>query len=67
LSPTDYSERLTGLLATLSADERNVLVLRIRRGMSTEQAAQAMGVTATAVRLAQHRALNRLRVHIGTW
>jgi RNA polymerase sigma-70 factor (ECF subfamily) len=35
--------------------------MRIVLGMSAQETAEAVGTTADAVRVAQHRALNRLR------
>uniref|UniRef100_UPI0039BEDF8B sigma factor-like helix-turn-helix DNA-binding protein n=1 Tax=Lentzea alba TaxID=2714351 RepID=UPI0039BEDF8B len=40
---------------------REILVLRVVVGLSAEQTAEAVGSTPSAVRLAQHRALVRLR------
>jgi RNA polymerase sigma-70 factor (ECF subfamily) len=56
--PTD---RLAHLLDTLPTRQREVLVLRIVAGMSAEETAEAVGSTPGAVRVAQHRALARLR------
>ncbi len=49
------------LLDELPRNQREIIVLRVAVGLSAEQTAEAMGNTATAIRLAQHRALNRLR------
>lgn len=55
----DWSE---GLLATLPARQREILVLRIILGLSAEETAAAVGLSsAGAVRVAQHRALTTLR------
>ena len=45
--------------------QREVLVLRIAVGLSAEETAQVVGSTPGAVRVTQHRALNRLRRIIG--
>ena len=44
---------------------REILVLRVVVGLSAEETAEAVGSTPSAVRLAQHRALARLRKAIG--
>jgi len=49
------------LLDRLPDAQREVLLLRVVAGLSAEQTAAAVGSTAGAVRLAQHRALARLR------
>lgn len=54
-------DRLGELLRTLPAFQREALLLRVAVGLSVEQAAQAVGATPDAIRLAQHRALARLR------
>lgn len=59
-------ERLGGLLQQLTPRQREVLVLRIAVGLSAEETAHAVGSTPGAVRVTQHRALNRLRGVLGT-
>jgi RNA polymerase sigma-70 factor (ECF subfamily) len=49
------------LLAQLPPNQREVLVLRVAVGFSAEETAAALGMSAGAVRVNQHRALNRLR------
>ena len=61
LLQVELTERLGGLLGRLTPRQREVLVLRIAVGMSAEETAQAVGSTPGAVRVTQHRALNRLR------
>jgi len=55
------SARLGELLHLLSPAHREVIVLRVAVGLSAQETAQALGTTAGAVRITQHRALNRLR------
>jgi RNA polymerase sigma-70 factor (ECF subfamily) len=55
-------DRLGGLLHQLTPRQREVLVLRIAVGLSAEETAKAVNSTPGAVRVTQHRALNRLRV-----
>jgi RNA polymerase sigma-70 factor (ECF subfamily) len=57
----EMSEELGRRLDTLPARQREILVLRVAVGLSAEETAQAVGSTPGAVRVAQHRALARLR------
>lgn len=57
----DSAEQAWALLATLPEQQRELLTLRVAVGLSAQETAEAMGMTAGAVRVAQHRALNRLR------
>jgi RNA polymerase sigma-70 factor, ECF subfamily len=57
----ERSAALGALLAHLTPRQREVLVLRVAIGLSAEEAAQAVGSTAGAVRVTQHRALARVR------
>lgn len=57
----EMTERLGVLLHRLTPRQREVLVLRIAVGLSAEETAAAVGSTPGAVRVTQHRALNRLR------
>lgn len=54
-------EQTTHLLHLLTDTQREVIVLRVMVGLSTEETAEAVGSTPGAVRVAQHRALLRLR------
>jgi RNA polymerase sigma-70 factor, ECF subfamily len=49
------------LLETLPEKQREILRLRVVVGLSAEETAEAVGSTPGAVRVAQHRALGRLR------
>ena len=55
------SVEMAALLAELPEKQREVLRLRIVVGLSAEETAEAVGSTAGAVRVAQHRALTKLR------
>ncbi|MGH3780608.1 MAG: sigma-70 family RNA polymerase sigma factor [Pseudonocardiaceae bacterium] len=57
---SESAERVTKLLDTLPSKQREILVLRVVMGLSAEETAKAVGSTAGAVRVAQHRALDRL-------
>ena len=52
------------LLSVLPEKQREILILRVVVGMSAEETAAAIGSTAGAVRVAQHRALARLKAEI---
>jgi RNA polymerase sigma-70 factor (ECF subfamily) len=60
----EAAERMNGLLAVLPEKQREILILRVVVGMSAEETAEAVGSTAGAVRVAQHRALARLKTEI---
>lgn len=57
----DEANRAWALLDTLSSRHREVLVLRVAVGLSAQETADALGMTAGSVRVAQHRALGELR------
>ncbi|HET6504975.1 MAG TPA: RNA polymerase sigma factor ShbA [Amycolatopsis sp.] len=57
----DLGERLTKLLATLPALQREIVTLRIAVGLSAGETAEALGISAGNVRVTQHRALTKLR------
>lgn len=54
---------LTALIDRLPAQQREIVVLRVLGELSAEETATAVGSTPGAVRVAQHRALAKLR----TW
>ncbi|MEU5695617.1 RNA polymerase sigma factor ShbA [Actinosynnema sp. NPDC020468] len=54
-------EHVTHLLRRLPERQREILVLRVAVGLSAEETAAAVGSTPGAVRVAQHRALARMR------
>jgi RNA polymerase sigma-70 factor (ECF subfamily) len=49
------------LIRSLPGSMSDILILRVAFGLTAEQTAQVLGTTAGAVRVAQHRALQRLR------
>jgi len=63
----DYEARseMKALLSTLSEKHREILILRLVMGLSAEETAVATGSTAGAVRVAQHRALGKLKARLG--
>src|SRR6476469_8944901 len=61
---SDAAARMDRLLAVLPEKQREILILRVVVGMSAEETAEAVGSTAGAVRVAQHRALARLKAEI---
>ena len=60
----DAASRIDALLKILPEKQREILILRVVVGMSAEEVAEAVGSTAGAVRVAQHRALARLKNEI---
>jgi RNA polymerase sigma-70 factor, ECF subfamily len=60
----DSAARMSALLDLLPAKQREILILRVVVGLSAEETADAVGSSPGAVRVAQHRALARLRAEI---
>ena len=60
----DSATRMGELLKVLPEKQREILILRVVVGLSAEETASAVGSTAGAVRVAQHRALARLKSEI---
>ena len=61
---SESSARMSKLLSLLPEKQREILILRVVVGMSAEETAEAVGSTPGAVRVAQHRALARLKAEI---
>jgi RNA polymerase sigma-70 factor (ECF subfamily) len=55
------AERARALLARLPGHQRELLALRVLSGMTAEETGRELGMSAGAVRVAQHRAIARLR------
>jgi RNA polymerase sigma-70 factor, ECF subfamily len=55
------AERARALLSRLPDNQRELLTLRVVAGLSAEETGNVLGMSAGAVRVAQHRALARLR------
>lgn len=55
------AQRARDLLARLPGHLRELLLLRVVAGLSAEETGNVLGMSAGAVRVAQHRALARLR------
>lgn len=60
----DAITRVNALLELLPDKQREILFLRVVVGLSAEETASAVGSTPGAVRVAQHRALTRLKSEI---
>lgn len=58
-------ESASRLLDLLPKQLREVMLLRVASGLSAEETGAALGMTAGAVRVAQHRALTKMREHAG--
>jgi len=63
---TENAALAHALLATLPPQQREVMVLRVAVGMSAQETGAVLGLTPGAVRVAQHRALVRLRAQVGS-
>ena len=59
----DEAARL--IVAALPDDQAEIILLRVVAGLSVEEVAEITGRKPGAVRVAQHRALNRLAEHLG--
>ena len=57
----ELAARLDKLMAALAPKQQEILRLRVVWGLSAEETAEAVGSSPGAVRVAEHRALNRLR------
>jgi len=57
----ELSREMSRLLDTLPAKQREILILRVVVGLSAGETAEVVGSTPGAVRVAQNRALGRLR------
>ena len=57
----ETTREMAALLAVLPAPQGEILRLRIAAGLSADETAEVLGMTAGAVRVAQHRALAKLR------
>lgn len=60
-APPAIAPTTAAMLAALPPEQREILILRVASGLSTEHTAHAVGLTPAAVRVLQHRALARLR------
>jgi RNA polymerase sigma-70 factor, ECF subfamily len=60
----ESNARINALLQVLPEKQREILILRVVVGLSAEETAVAVGSSPGAVRVAQHRALARLRSEI---
>ncbi|KAA9165872.1 sigma-70 family RNA polymerase sigma factor [Amycolatopsis acidicola] len=57
----DLGSRLAKLIATLPALQQEILTLRLIVGLSANETAEALDISAGNVRVTQHRALSKLR------
>ena len=55
------AEEVRQLLLLLPPSQRELLLLRVAAGMSAEETGRSLGMSAGAVRVAQHRAMQKLR------
>jgi RNA polymerase sigma factor (sigma-70 family) len=59
------AERVARILAKLSPDQQNVILLRVLGELSTEQVAEIVGKTPGAVKALQHRGFEAIRAELG--
>ncbi|MDQ3761541.1 MAG: sigma-70 family RNA polymerase sigma factor [Actinomycetota bacterium] len=62
---SELARKMAKLLDMLPDKQREIIILRVQAGLSAEETAEAVGSTPGAVRVAQHRALARLRSVLG--
>ncbi|NES27589.1 sigma-70 family RNA polymerase sigma factor [Micromonospora terminaliae] len=62
---SDLARRLSALLDRLPDAQREIILLRVAAGLSAEEVGGIVGMSAAAVRMAQSRALARLRTLAG--
>lgn len=58
---TELQSHAQALMDTLSPQHRKIILMRVVWGMTAPETGRALNMTAGAVRVAQHRALNNLR------
>jgi RNA polymerase sigma-70 factor (ECF subfamily) len=56
--------QMNDLLDTLPTQQREILILRLMVGLSAAETAAAVGSTAGAIRVTQHRAMAKLRARV---
>lgn len=61
---SESARRMQALLEVLPEKQREILILRVVVGLSAEETADAVGSSAGAVRVAQHRALQKLKAEM---
>jgi len=57
----EQAQAVRAMLEQLPASQREIMVMRVAVGLSAEETGRALGMSPGAVRVAQHRALARLR------
>jgi RNA polymerase sigma-70 factor (ECF subfamily) len=60
----DEAAAAMSLMQQLPSQQREILTLRVAVGMTTDETAAALGMSPGAVRVAQHRALTKLRAMV---
>jgi RNA polymerase sigma-70 factor (ECF subfamily) len=55
---------VTAAMAALPEAQREILRLRLVEGLAADEVAERLSMTVSAVRLAQHRALQALRARL---
>ena len=63
---SEQTDEITAAMATLSEEDQSVIILRDIQGLSTKQAAAALGISESAAKVRLHRAHARLRQAVAT-
>lgn len=64
---TELQSSAQALMNTLPPRYRKVILMRVVWGMTAPETGKALGMSAGAVRVAQHRAMNHLRAELGNF
>ncbi|MGA9872167.1 MAG: RNA polymerase sigma factor ShbA [Rhodococcus sp. (in: high G+C Gram-positive bacteria)] len=63
----EFRGSAAALMATLPPRHRKIILMRVVWGMTAPETGRALGMSAGAVRVAQHRALNHLRAELSNF
>lgn len=63
----EYRSHAQALMETLPPRHRKIILMRVVWGMTAPQTGRALGMSAGAVRVAQHRAMNHLRAELSNF
>jgi RNA polymerase sigma-70 factor (ECF subfamily) len=63
----EFRSEAMALMATLPPRHRKIILMRVVWGMTAPQTGRALGMSAGAVRVAQHRAMNQLRAEMANF
>lgn len=63
----EFRSHAQALMETLPPRHRKIILMRVVWGMTAPQTGRALGMSAGAVRVAQHRAMNQLRAELSNF